>query len=169
MKPELAILYEQYAKEWWLYAFSLTKDAALAEDLVSEAFYQLVKSLDSLTKDMVKFWLLRVIKNRYLDEQRHKKRWQMTSFEQERPPVISNSATSPLEQLLHNEKKNRLYQALYRLSDSQRELLYLFYFLDWSTKEIAAFTNLSLGQVKTKMYRSRQKLKEILQDETTKF
>ncbi|MCU7357026.1 RNA polymerase sigma factor [Enterococcus dispar] len=55
------------------------------------------------------------------------------------------------------------------LSAPERELLYLFYFLDWPTKEIAAFTNLSLGQVKIKMYRSRKKLKEILQDETTKF
>ncbi|EOT38992.1 MULTISPECIES: RNA polymerase sigma factor [Enterococcus] len=169
MKPELAILYEQYAKECWLYAFSLTKDAALAEDLVSEAFYQLVKSLDNLTKDMIKFWLLRVIKNRYLDEQRQKKRWQMTSFEQAKSQVILNSSASPLEQLLHSEKKNRLYQALYLLSAPERELLYLFYFLDWPTKEIATFTNLSLGQVKIKMYRSRQKLKEILQDETTKF
>lgn len=169
MKLELAILYEQYAKECWLYAFSLTKDAALAEDLVSEAFYQLVKSLDNLTKDMIKFWLLRVIKNRYLDEQRQKKRWQMTSFEQAKSQVILNSSASPLEQLLHSEKKNRLYQALYLLSAPERELLYLFYFLDWPTKEIATFTNLSLGQVKIKMYRSRQKLKEILQDETTKF
>lgn len=105
MKPELAILYEQYAKECWLYAFSLTKDAALAEDLVSEAFYQLVKSLDNLTKDMIKFWLLRVIKNRYLDEQRQKKRWQMTSFEQAKSQVILNSSASPLEQLLHSEKR----------------------------------------------------------------
>lgn len=169
MKPELAILYQRYAKECWLYSLSLTNDVMLAEDLVSDAFFKLLNALDTLTEDKVKFWLLRVIKNHYIDLQRKKKRWQIIPLTKTTSQTISDSDFSPLDQLLHSEKKVQLYHALATLPQAEQELLYLFYFFDWPIREIAAFTELSIGQVKTRLYRSRKKLKELLQDEPTKF
>ncbi|MCD1025231.1 RNA polymerase sigma factor [Enterococcus sp. SMC-9] len=169
MKSELAILYERYAKECWLYSLSLTKDVTLAEDLVSDAFFKLLDAFATLPEERVKFWLLRVIKNHYIDLTRKKKRWHIIPLTKTTAQTISDSDFSPLEQLLQTEEKIQLYHALDTLPQDQQELLYLFYFLDWPIKEIAALTNLSLGQVKTRLYRSRKQLKEMLQDDPTKF
>ena len=53
--------------------------------------------------------------------------------------------------------------ALYHLPVADREIITLFYMTGQSVEEIGKITGLTASNVKVKLFRGRQKLKEILQ------
>jgi RNA polymerase sigma-70 factor (ECF subfamily) len=156
---ELEELYRAYAKEVYLYALALCKDAHLAEDLTCDTFYKALLSLDSNTTG-VKFWLLRVCKNLFIDWQRKKRRERGVLAEE---AVLGGN--SPLDTVLQNDTRQRLYRSMLRLSETDREMLAMFYFLDCGTAQIAALLGRSAGAVKTGLSRARARLKKILEEE----
>ncbi|MGI6156800.1 MAG: RNA polymerase sigma factor [Enterococcus lemanii] len=151
--------YENYAKELTIYAYSLTKQMSEAESLVSDAFFQL--SCQEKPPPAIKFWLFRVVKNHFIDQQRKKKRWRWVPFSSQQ----SDEKPNPSEQLLQKESQQQLHQAIAQLKAPYQEVLILFYFIDWPVQVIAEYLNYSNGQVRTILYRGRKKLKEVLSDE----
>lgn len=155
-QDELEKLYQQYGKELTLYAWNLTKQQSDAESLVSDAFLQL--SLQKEGPKEIKFWLFRVVKNGFLDQQRRKKRWNFTFFETE----IKSLKKQPDEKLIEQERHQNLYQSIEKLTPPYKEVIVLFYFLEWPVQEIADYLELTNGQTRTLLYRGRKKLKEDL-------
>lgn len=156
---ELEILYETYNKELFLYAFSLSKSKHLAEDLVSDAFFQL--ALQNEFPKNTKFWLFAVVKNRFIDGERKKKRWGFFPIQD----YSLQEKMSSEDIIFKNEQYKQLYQAIDALKPPYKEITLFFYFLDWSTKDIAQFLNLSTNQVRVALHRSRNQLKETLQND----
>ena len=68
----LAEAYSLYYKPLFSYALFLTHNHAEAEDLVSEAFVKAILSWNG--KENLRAWLFRVLKNRFIDETRRKKK-----------------------------------------------------------------------------------------------
>jgi len=69
------------------------------------------------------------------------------------------------EQLLESvQASSQLHAALSQLSADERWVLGLAFFRDHSQSEIAAFTGLPLGTVKSLITRAQHKLRELLQD-----
>lgn len=130
-----------------------------AENLVSDAFFQL--SCQKNPPPAIKFWLFRVVKNHFIDQQRKKKRWGWVPFSSQQ----SDENLNPSEQLLQKENRQQLHQAIEQLEAPYQEVLILFYFIDWPVQVIAEYLNYSNGQVRTLLYRGRKKLKEALSDE----
>ena len=160
-KDQLTQLYERYGEETYWYSLSLTKNREQAQELVSDAFFRLMTALDELAEEQVKFWLLRLIKNRFYDQQRYQNRWQKW-FRLNGDKTDSSPAT-PLETLLADETKQQLYRGIEQLSANDRELLLLHYFNDWTVTDIASFLDLTYPQAKTRLYRARKRLKEVLE------
>lgn len=156
---ELEILYKEYANELFLYAISFSKNKHQAEDLVSDAFFQLALQ-DELPK-RVKFWLFTVVKNRFIDNQRKNKRWGLFPIQ----GYSLKEKISSEEIVFKNVQYKELYQAIDKLKPPYKEITLFFYFLDWPTTEIAHFLNLSTNQVRVALHRSRKQLKEALQND----
>ena len=78
-RDRLEQLYQVYTRDTLIYAKILTKNHYDAESLVSDTFFQL--SLQTSLPQEIKFWLLRVIKNRYLDQIRKRQRWSWRSLD----------------------------------------------------------------------------------------
>ena len=57
-----------------------------------------------------------------------------------------------------------MYKAMERLGDQEKECLLMFEISGLSIKEIAVIQRCSVGAVKTRLHRTRQKLQELLQD-----
>lgn len=155
---DLEQLYIKYHRELLLYAFSLCKDYHRAEDLVSDTFFKAVLSLD-LDSTYIKFWLFRVCKNLFIDQVRQKKNFtSLNSFDD-----IEISEETPLDKLIENEENKHLYKLVMNLRPSYREVIILFYYLDFSLKEIAAATGLKDNNVRVLLFRARKKLKILLE------
>lgn len=58
----------------------------------------------------------------------------------------------------YSDRMEALYQAVYTLSDVEKAMV-LLYFEEKSMEEIAALTGISVGNVRVKMHRIREKLR----------
>ena len=159
-KDMFELIYERYAKELYLYAFSLCKDYHLAQDLVSDTFFKALLALNDDNLE-IKYWLFRVCKNLWLDILKKKKHYTNTPFEDTQLSIQDNT----LEKLIENEEKLRLYLSILKLPPSNVEIIFLFYYCHMPLNDIALNLNLSSGAARTLLYRSRQKLKELLREE----
>ena len=85
----------------------------------------------------------------------------------ERQRAQERWADESLDTLLERrEEQARLRDALIRLPDLDRQLVYLRYFRLASTEDIAAQTGLSKHAVDTRLWRARKQLKETLREPT---
>lgn len=162
----LAKIYKKYSQDCYLYAFYFTKNKEHAQDLVSEAFVVIAESLDQLNEKQINYFLLKIIKNRFIDWTRKQavaNRWQkfpLHIFQSE-----SQHAPTPLDEIIGQERKRALYHSIEKLPQDTREVVLLYYFLEWRIDEIAAYKEWSYTQAKNRLYRGRQLLKEELINE----
>lgn len=71
---EIEELYKAYKQDVFSYLISLTHDAALSEDLLSETFLQAIKSLSTFKgQSTVKTWLFGIARNIWFNYLRSKK------------------------------------------------------------------------------------------------
>ena len=143
-----------YHQDMYRYAAWLSRDKAIAEDVVQEALLRAWKSLDALRDENVaKQWLLTIVR-------RENARY----FERKRLETVDiDNLTASQAALLAVEDDNELddmRQAIYELDDDYREPLVLQVLMGFSTNEIAEQMGLKQGAVLTRLHRARAKLAE---------
>ncbi len=153
-------LYSRYYNEVYLYAYSLCKSHHMAQELCSDTFFKALISCDEETPSM-KYWLMRVCKNCYIDLWRKAQKRNAPLIEEMLPAGDSD----PLEHILQKETQKTLYKAILQLPESSREVILLFYFQGLNGKQIAAITGRSPGAVRTLLYRAKIQLKDLLKEE----
>lgn len=157
---QLEKLYIRYYRELYFYALSLCKDYHMAQDLASDTFYKAILSLD-INESYIKYWLFRVCKNLFLDYVRQDKDYS----DNDKLDNLMISDETPLDKLIEIEEKKKLYQLIMKLPPSHREVLILFYFCDFSVKEISKSTGLTESNTKVLLFRARKRLKNQLEGE----
>lgn len=152
-------LYIKYQRELYLYAFSLCKNHHLAQDLTSDTFFKAYLSLDDIS--YFKYWLFRVCKNLYLDHLRRNKEYS----DQGILDITLSSNETPLDKIIDSEDKRYLYNLVINLNESYKEILILYYFCDFSIKEISKSRDITESATKTMLFRARKKLKKEMEGE----
>lgn len=152
-------LYIKYHRELYLYAFSLCKNHHLAQDLTSDTFFKAYLSVDDVS--YIKYWLFRVCKNLYLDHLKKSKEYNSESILER---TLTNNET-PLDKIIDSEENKYLYNLVINLKESYKEILTLFYFCDFSIKEISRSMDITEGAAKTMLFRARNKLKKEMEGE----
>lgn len=152
-------LYIRYYKSTLLYILSLCNDRAIAEDIVEDAF---VKAYLSFSSDYTsfQFWLLRVSKNLWIDYLRRQKR----NVNNKDLSLVIDEKCAPEENLLKNEWISTMYHCIWLLSPIEREVLMLHYFSNLPLREIALMLKATPGSIKTRIFRARQNLKKLMED-----
>jgi len=143
-----------YHQDMYRYAAWLSRDKAIAEDVVQEALLRAWKSLDALRDETsAKPWLLTIVR-------RENARY----FERKRLETVDiDNLTASQAALLAVEDDKELgdmRQAIYELDDDYREPLVLQVLMGYSTNEIAEQMELKQGAVLTRLHRARAKLAE---------
>ena len=142
-----------------------------AEDVTQEVFLRAYERFDQLHDSTTAGgWLKTVARNLSLNHlSRYRSRWSFFSElvgggredneEHEMEFPAGESGTEILEQA---ERSVLVEQALQKLPVAQRVPLVLFHFEDLSYEEIAAKLGISLGKVKTDIFRGRETLRRQL-------
>lgn len=157
-KDILEQLYRKYTRQVYLYLYSLCHNHDLAEDLMQETFLKAFCTVEKAGGEMLP-WLLVVARNLYLDIWRKEKR--ITRWED---ADISDEGEAILEQMIKKEQNQRLYRAILRLKDTEREAVELYYFAGLSQETISGILNLSYSNTRVTLYRAKQKLKRMLDE-----
>lgn len=151
-------LFRMHYNEAMLYVCSLTHNRAIAEDVVSEGFLRAIKSIDP-DRDGFKYWLFKVCRNCYFDY--FKKSKQLVEV----PDQLADDEDELVDRLIEKEEYRALYRALSLLNENYREAIRLFYFGGMSVKEIAGIMDTTPDNVKVMLFRARNKLKTILEEQ----
>lgn len=158
-KEMLNILYSRYSREIYLYLYSLSGDAALSEDLLQETFLKALLSLsDSHTN--VRAWLYVVARNLYFNTFK-KEKGKISLEEMQRND--DEDENTLLDELMRDENRRILYEAISSLESKKREVLQMQYFGNLSQKEIAAILHITPENVRVLSYRARREIKSYLE------
>ena len=156
----LTLVYEKYHRELYLYIYSLSRNHHIAEDLTQETF---LKALLSLPEEHgnIRAWLYMVARNLFFNYREKASR--NVSLEEEMKR--SDEEKDLLANMIENERKLQLYQALKKLDMKKREILLLQYFGDLSQKEIAAVLHITPENVRVLAYRAKKELKKYMEQQ----
>lgn len=156
----LSELYNAYAREIYLYLYSLCKDAQLAEDLMQESFCKAILALSSEHTNM-RAWLYTVARNLCLNELKKRNR---ESYDNNLHS-LSDSVSDAAEHLISEERSKAVFKALSRLELRRREILQLQYFSGFTLKSAAKFLGLSYDNARVLSHRAKQELKKHLKED----
>jgi RNA polymerase sigma-70 factor (ECF subfamily) len=147
-------LVDEHYVDLYGYAFRLAGTAADAEDLTQEAFCKAQLSLAQLRHpERAKSWLFCILRNAYLQKLRAQKKEHRVSL----PDLNDLPGRSPGHALL--VEPEHLQEALNELPEGFRTPVILYYFEDFSYREIAAHMDLPLGTVMSRLARAKAHLR----------
>jgi RNA polymerase sigma-70 factor, ECF subfamily len=122
------------------------------EDVLQEVILKAWQQIASLKNNKYfKSWIIRILIN------------ECYSILRKRKKIISLEEIGLLESdNLNSNEKVDLWNALNLLNDELRTVIILFYYEDLPYKDIAKILNLSIGTVRSRLSRAKDKLEEIL-------
>ncbi len=145
-------------------SYRITGDATAAEDLCQEAFVRYLQRAQPLpTPDQAKYWLIRVVRNLSYNYEKRKGRERRAldrlAHEPKRVvPSLENEA-------LRSESSRLVREALNRVPFKLRTALVLREYAGMSYREIGRSLRISESNVKVRVFRARELLKKILNEE----
>lgn len=152
----LTDLVEQHYALLYRYAYRLTGSAADAEDLTQQAFLTAQRKLDQLRDaDRAKGWLCAIVRNAYLKGLRDQPSTPTISLERTAEPVDDAPAETAVDE-------QELQDALNELPEEYRTPLILFYFEEFSYKDIAEQMQVPIGTIMSRLARAKSHLRRRL-------
>ena len=155
MKLAINEAYAKFADHIFSAAFSVCQNRADADDVVQDTFIKYCAGTKDFSDEgHVKAWLLRVAINRAKDIRSSFWRKNRVAWEEY------------LSSLSFEEPEDRhLFEAVMGLPQKYRTVIHLYYYEEYSIKEIAKILNCREGTVKSQLSRGRALLKKELMEE----
>lgn len=146
---DVLYLFHRYRDDVYRLAVNYTRNAQEAEDVCQTVFLKLIEQPE-LTPGKEKAWLMQVTANECRDLLRSSW-WRRTV---------------PLEQAFHipNTETDETIYLLRKLPPQYRVVLYLHYYEQYTTPEIAQLLKIPPGTVSTRLKRARDRLKTMLKE-----
>lgn len=160
----LGLLYDSSAKCVYGLARRITGEEGGAEEVVADAYLQVWQQAGryNAARGRVLAWLLTICRSRALDWRRRRDQ-AITHPEPEiLRPDLYEGGNEPLDLLQAMQRDSRVHAALARLEDTPRRLLTLAFFKGLTHQEIAAYTGMPLGTIKTLLRKAMSILKQDL-------
>ena len=155
-----AQLIEIYEKEIITYCYYIIRDKEEAKDLAQEAFLKAFLNLKSLrNEEDFKYWLLRIARNGCF------KKMLRTKIEKKLIEKEEEKTTSIIDELIEDDRKNKIKNALNKLNAKDKEIIILRDIQDFSYDEISKILKISMSSVKVRLFRARKNLKKLIEDE----
>lgn len=139
-----------------LYNISLfvLKNEVLAEDSTQESFQKIWKGLDNFSfKSSLYTWMYRIAYNNALSTYRKEKKHRKSDIEHD-VPIKDFDLTNNIT----------LKDAIEKLPLNYRKAIVMFYFLEYSIKEISLELSINENTIKSWLKRGKQQLKDSLDE-----
>lgn len=142
----------------------ITRDPALAEDVVQECFLQAARSIEHYDPARpFEPWFMRSVLNRAIKTAQQSNRQPITESDLdvewfENLPERLKSVEAEMDELAFQEE---VRSALEQLSPRQRAVIVQRYFLEWSEKEMAENLSIAPGTVKWLLNAAKNRLRTL--------
>lgn len=160
------VIMAAWQRPLFAFAWRYLHNRADAEDVVIQTFVRLHEQRHRLREDTkLSAWLFTTLANLCHNQHRWRRRHPETSFDaptMELTQPTAPRAAIPAAQLEDNEASAAVRAAVESLPHDQKTVVLLHHYEHLSYREIAAIVGCSERGVETRLYRSRQALREIL-------
>ncbi|MGH9399347.1 MAG: RNA polymerase sigma factor, partial [Thermoanaerobaculia bacterium] len=151
-------LFERYAPALLRFADRLLSDRATAEEVTQEVFVKVISRAHQYDgRAQVASWLFAIAANACRDRRRRDRRATIVTLDGLPDPPQKGEGLE--KRLIDRQQRDSVRRALSCLSQEQREALILARYHDMPYAEIARVLDISVGAVKTRIFRAVETLK----------
>ncbi len=153
---KLEVLFDRHHRGLFRYFMHLASNRAVAEDLVQEVFFRILKYRHTYQPETsFRAWIYQIGRNAYLD-QAGKGKGEVALPDD--AGELSSADTLPDREAQSRQEAALLHRALAALPREKREVLVMSRFLDLKYEEIASVLKCEVGTVKVRVYRALREL-----------
>lgn len=151
---EVVRIVETYSDMLMRVALNRVNSIAEAEDVVQGTFERLMRRQPTFeSREHEKAWLIRTAIRICIDESRKASRRRSVPLNEE----IASA---------YSEESFELLETIRQLPEKDRDAVYLYYYEEYSTKDVARILGEREGTTRSRLSRARHKLKAIMKGET---
>jgi RNA polymerase sigma-70 factor (ECF subfamily) len=154
-------LFDRYQTQIYRFVLRSFKDEGLAEDVTAQTFCEIWRAAASTFKGQarVSTWLLAIARNLAISMLRRRSE---QALDETAALSIEDAADNPEVAAAKKQRNAIVAHCISSLSPSHRELIDFFYFQDKSIAEVAELTGVPVNTVKTRMFRARNMMSQLL-------
>ena len=157
----------EYEQRMYGYLYRLEGNSEEALDLTQEVFYRAWRSMNTFRAgERVLPWLYQVARNTQIESHRRKQH-QRFSLEEAREEIgfeVTSPGRSPVQAAESEQAQDRVQRALMKLPEEYREAVVLRFVEDLPYDEIARIQGVAPGTAKSRVFRAKEQLAELLAD-----
>ncbi len=162
---EFEKIYRAYFDDVYRYIRRLSGDENIAEEITSEAFFKVMRSISGFRGDCdIRVWLCQIAKNCYYTYL--KKLKQTDSMEDMELSEFSSEESTMEEQYIKHDEAARIRSVLHDISEPYKEVFMWRVFAELSFKQIGQIFNKSENWACVTYHRAKTMIKSRMEDET---
>ena len=141
----------------------ITRDTALAEDMVQTAFVTVYQRIDQYDETKpFRPWFMRIVVNNAIKAVRRNREMSLDGLEMRNAMQFASNLPDPAQALESQELQQTIWDALGELTPEQRAVIVMKYYLSFSEREISESLNKPTSTVKWRLHSARTRLRGLL-------
>lgn len=169
MEKNLDGLYEEYGRYIYHLCLKLTRNKEEAEDVMQDVWVKVVRNSAGMDNvDHMKAWLTTICMNTFRD--RYRKGVRRSKHVMNQPDtldvpildLVPSDSLTPGEIVEKNDIESLVRQKISELDMIYRKTIEYFYVHQYSLIEISELMKVSIGTVKSRLFRAKKYLKEMM-------
>lgn len=165
VRSKLEETYINYTKDVLWIANSILKDYYEAEDVVQEAILKMssiIEKIDVIKCNKTRGLFVIIVRN--LSFNIYNRRKHMIPNPYDELEIVSEDLSIE-EQIIRLEQGKLIADKLEEINPSYADILSLKYYYEYSNLEISKLLNITEGNVRTRLYRAKAAIKDVLEQE----
>jgi RNA polymerase sigma-70 factor (ECF subfamily) len=156
----MALLFARHSVSIYRFVVRLSGDQSLAEDVVSDVFLDVWRGAHKFRgSSRVSTWLYAIARNKAISARRYQPVF--VADDDDAVPIALSAADIEAD-FDQSSRRTLIRKCLMQLPSVQREVLDLVYYHEKSVAEVAMIVGIPSGTVKTRMFRARGRMVELL-------
>ncbi len=163
----MAGIYEEHKHALLMYALKITRNQAMAEDAVHNAFLSIIKEKDKylyLDSRDFRFSAVIIVRNKCIDLLRKEKPYANIPME-DLEIYLESEEKSVEEQAVISSEYDAIRRHMASIDEISRQILIMKYVLGMSYKEIGEKLNMTPKHIDTRILRAKEKVRKLVKKE----
>ncbi len=157
MREQLIEFLLENQQKFYRYAFTYVHHKETAMDMVQNSFLKALEQIHTLRNPAaMKTWFYRILTNECLQTLKKVNRENLIEPSDIQDQIYLEKAYEPALEL---------YEAVRQLPDETQTIIFLYYYEEYTLKEISKITGYNLNTVKSRLYAGLKKLKTIVKED----
>jgi len=156
---EFTVIYNRHKTKLYNYALKMLYDKMLCDDIIQNTFVKLFENLEKVhNKESIQYWLFTTARNEIYSHFRDKKSHVDQFFTEDSDEVEISLEKNIHDDFEEKELRELIMNELNKMTIEQRDVFLLKEYGGFSYKEISRIIGIDEELVKSRLYKTRQKL-----------